>query len=589
LTASEYAFDEFVLDVSAFSLRRAGEALPIQPKALDVLLYLIRHRDRVVPKHELLENVWAVKVGEPALNQAVLVLRRAVADDGDQQRIISTVRGRGFRFVATLRETSPAAPSAEDVLVGREACMALLTSQLDAAINGRGATMTIAGEGGVGKTRVLEHLASAARARSVGVLLGRTFDGEGAPRFWPWTQALRSYFDDPQASVDPATAAGLAAVLPELAVSAAAAPAADDFATLHAVTRFLKDASAARPLLILLDDVHLADAASLLLLRFCGSAFDGAKVLLVATFRDAALASDPRLGRTLGALRRENPKGHIELRGFDEAGTTQLMSAILGRTPEPELVRRLHAKTAGNPLFLTQLTHLIASEEWLGPKDAMSTSTMLSTESMREAVRLHIESLPPECGGVLSIASVFGVEFPIAATAEVAGCSPTALLAALDEAFRARVVAATPSAAALRFSHALVRDALYAKLLPSERTRLHVGAANALLAHHGEPAGAQLVEVARHLVNGAAASNAIEAISWSTRAARWQLAEGDTEGAGASLDGAALALDLASTSDTKRLELAERELVELVATKGAPAKAIELLAAMRNRMRGGGQ
>jgi predicted ATPase/DNA-binding winged helix-turn-helix (wHTH) protein len=590
----EYRFDDFVLDVPAFALRRAGEPLAIQPKALDVLLYLIRHRDRVVPKKELLEKVWTVRVSEPALNQAVLVLRRAVADDGDQQRIISTVRGRGFRFVATLHDAAPepseAAPqragAGDDALIGRDACMLQLQHRLDGAIAGRGSTMTIAGEGGVGKTRLLDEVAAVARAHDVQVLRGRAFDGEGAPRFWPWAQVLRGYVDDAPAPLDAATAASLGGVLPELAIGRAAEGSTDDFSTLHAVTRFLKTVSAARPLLILLDDVHLADAASLLLLRFCGNAFARARVLLVATFRDAALAGDPQLARTLGALRRENPKGHIELRGFDLADAAELMSRILGRAPEAELVARLHAKTAGSPLFLTQLTHLIASEEWLGPKDAMSTSTMLSAESMREAVRMHIERLPTECSKVLTIASVFGVEFPTVPTAEVAGCSATSLLAALDEAFRARVVVAIPPArAGLRFAHVLVRDALYAELLPSERTRLHVAAAAALLAHYGEPVGAQVVEIARHFVEGAAAGHAVDALVWSIRAAQWQLDESRTSDASASLDAAALALEVASTSDAGRLEVAERELADVVASAGAPPRAAEVLAAMRSRMR----
>jgi predicted ATPase/DNA-binding winged helix-turn-helix (wHTH) protein len=114
--STSYAFDEYVLDASAFALLRHGEPCSIQPRALDVLLYLVRHRDRVVTKRELFENVWAgITVSEPALNQAVLVLRRALTDDGGRQRIVRTVRGRGYLFTAVVRELSPrAAPDAPD-------------------------------------------------------------------------------------------------------------------------------------------------------------------------------------------------------------------------------------------------------------------------------------------------------------------------------------------------------------------------------------------------------------------------------------------------------------------------------------------
>jgi DNA-binding winged helix-turn-helix (wHTH) protein/pimeloyl-ACP methyl ester carboxylesterase len=107
-----YAFDDVVLDVGRFELRRQGRPVHVEPQVFDVLAYLVRHRDRVITKEELLDQVWGDRfVSESALTSRLKAARRAIGDDGDAQRAIRTMRGRGYRFVAPVTETDVPAPS----------------------------------------------------------------------------------------------------------------------------------------------------------------------------------------------------------------------------------------------------------------------------------------------------------------------------------------------------------------------------------------------------------------------------------------------------------------------------------------------
>ncbi len=121
-------FGDYEVDLARFELRRAGRRVRVQPRVLDLLVYLIRNHERVVSKGELLDTVWrGVTVSETALTHAVKEARRAVRDDGDRQALIQTVRGRGYRFVARLEETDESAPEQDgDQFVGREAVLSHL-------------------------------------------------------------------------------------------------------------------------------------------------------------------------------------------------------------------------------------------------------------------------------------------------------------------------------------------------------------------------------------------------------------------------------------------------------------------------------
>ena len=167
-----YAFAEFELDEARGELRRAGALVPLESKPFAVLRHLIRHRQRVVSKQELLQRVWPdVAVAEDSLSSAIRRVRRALGDTGAEQRFIQTLRGRGFRFVAPVQEMSAeATPESAEAsaeggdFVGRAEVLTRLAEALEDVSSGRGRIVLLTGEPGIGKTRTAEELARSASA-----------------------------------------------------------------------------------------------------------------------------------------------------------------------------------------------------------------------------------------------------------------------------------------------------------------------------------------------------------------------------------------------------------------------------------------
>ncbi|HET8938363.1 MAG TPA: AAA family ATPase, partial [Polyangiales bacterium] len=197
-----YRFQDFELDEARLELRRSGVDIAIQARVLRALIYLVRHRDRVVLKDELCDAVWQdIVVSDAALAQVIMHVRKALGDEGEQQTLVKTVRGRGFRFIADVQElappavaTMPIAPARQPspALVGRSCELQRLLLACDGALQGRGQCLLVAGEPGIGKSSLVEALASEANARGLAVLWGKAWEDGGAPPFWPFIQVLRA-------------------------------------------------------------------------------------------------------------------------------------------------------------------------------------------------------------------------------------------------------------------------------------------------------------------------------------------------------------------------------------------------------------
>ena len=203
-----YAFAEYELDTRRCELRRRGEVCHLEPQAYDVLAYLLAHRDRLVSKEELLATVWGKRFVTPGtLNSRLKAIRQAIGDDGKNQAIIRTVRGRGFRFVATVRERdlsqetesltlapvparAPARPHAH--LVGRGAELECLEELLQAASSGARQLVFVGGEPGIGKTTLIEMFFERARAQGRSrICRGQCLDQRGAGEpYMPVLEAL---------------------------------------------------------------------------------------------------------------------------------------------------------------------------------------------------------------------------------------------------------------------------------------------------------------------------------------------------------------------------------------------------------------
>jgi DNA-binding SARP family transcriptional activator/tetratricopeptide (TPR) repeat protein len=393
--------------------------------------------------------------------------------------------------------------SGRGAFVGREQELAELSAALEDAVAGRGRLILLVGEPGIGKSRLAEETIRRARARGIRVLVGRCWEASGAPAYWPWVQALREYVreSEPDRVREQLGlgAAEVAQIVPELHAifEGLPAPAPLDadvarFRLFDATAEFLRRASRERPLLLFLDDLHAADAPSLLLLRFFARELGASRILLIGACRDV----DPIPGRAVAAMLaevgREPLTTRLSLAGLSEADVATYVELSAAEFAAPELVSALHEETEGNPLFVGEVVRLLMRE-----------GEIVLPPSVRDVIARRLSHLSAECNGLLALASVLGREFSRAALAHMSGLSEEELLDTLDEAIAARVMSDQPGGHGnLRFAHVLIRDTLYEGLTMTRRVRLHQLAVAALEEIYGDASGPHLAELAHHAAAG---------------------------------------------------------------------------------------
>ena len=377
--------------------------------------------------------------------------------------------------------TPEAAPTVAGLpFVGRDAALAELEGVLAAAGQGRGALVLIRGEAGIGKTTLAARAADRAAARGIATRFGACWLEGGAPAFWPWAQLLDAHARDLDGDelqrlagdAAPALAtisSALAARLP----AAEARPGAQDpatarFALLAAVSGFWLRAADRAPLLLALEDLHWADVASVLLLAQLGSELADHPLVVVGTLRGDEVADD-RLRDALAELNRASPLV-LELGGLSAGALAELVRHA-DLAPDRALVDALAARTGGNPLFVTELLRMLGAA---GPGGA-TPSRVLASEVPRhvsEVVHRRVARLPAPVAELLQAAAVIGPEGDDAVLAGTAALDLDRCLERMDVAVAAGLLAEA-GAGRWRFTHALLRDALYGALATSVRRTLH--------------------------------------------------------------------------------------------------------------------
>jgi DNA-binding winged helix-turn-helix (wHTH) protein/tetratricopeptide (TPR) repeat protein len=575
-----HAFGAFELDDGLFELRRNGRVVKLPPKTFDLLLYLVRHRDRVVSKGELLDRLWAGEhVTEAVLPTNVSAARSALGDARGRSGMIQTVHGRGYRFVAAVEERLAADDTTPDVVephlfVGRDDVMADLTSQLGDSFAGRGRVAMLVGEPGIGKTCTASELVAEARRRGALVLEGHATEGEGAPAFWPWMQALRGLVgamgtEGTAAALGPGVSElarllpELRRRLPELAEPDPLESAQARFRLFDAVTTTLQAASRERPLVVALDDLHWADEPTLLPFEFLAREIRSARVLLLGTYRDVELRRQHPLARVLGDLAREPHYRRVPLSGLAADDVARFIETTTGRPAPPGLVEAVFRMTEGNPFFVHETVRLLVAEGRLGPSDPPeATWEMGLPEGVRDVIGRRLDRLSEDCNRALTLAAVIGREFDVPVLERVCELPAGRVLDLLDEAESARIVApvATPSRPAspgrYAFAHALVRETLYDELTGPQRVRQHRRVAETLEALGGERSGTHLAELARQFFQAAPGGDVERALDYCVRAGEAALELLAWEEAVAHFERALQAVELAvPVDDERRCEL----------------------------------
>jgi eukaryotic-like serine/threonine-protein kinase len=473
--------------------------IPIQVESLILRLLAKSPAERPPGAAEVAETLAAISGSKPAMAE------RVVRRDTSLSRI------------------------APGIFVGREPELQQLQSALQETSTGQGSLRMLVGEPGSGKTRITEQLATYARLHGFEVLQGRCYEGEGAPAFWPWVQTIRSYLETcnpAELFADKSGAAAIAEIVPEirgrmevLEAPPPLEPAQARFRLFESVTTFLKNASRAKPLLLILDDLHWADAPSLLLLVFLAREFRSARMLVVGTFRDIGLARHHPLARALGDLAQQGAADRIQLGGLSEADVARFMETSTGTTPSPSLVKAVYAQTEGNPFFVSETIKLLISEGKLRGKGETGTSAVLVPQSVREVIGRRLDRLSEDCNKALTTASVLGSEFSMSVLQRVSDLPADRLLDVLDEAVAARVINESPQAAGqFTFSHALIREVLYEGLGVNLRVRLHRRAGAVLEEVYAFELDDHIDQLANHFLQGATGGDVDKAIEYAIRA-----------------------------------------------------------------------
>ncbi|MEU3766808.1 AAA family ATPase [Amycolatopsis keratiniphila] len=343
-------------------------------------------------------------------------------------------------------------------LIGRDHPAGVLRAEIARATESHGGLVLVTGEAGIGKTTLVTGAAEEAKRVGALVLNGSCWDSASAPGYWPWTQVVRGLR---RAVGERCWAAMADSALDVLLGEARGDGAADGFRLYDAVTSVLVAASQDQPVVVVLDDLHWADAASLRLLEFAAQHTWFERLLLIGTYRDVEVeATDHPLRSLMLPLLAKATS--VTLTGLepDEVGT--LMARTAGAEPDDALVAEVHRRTGGNPFFVEQtarLWHSGGSAETIAP-------------GVADALQRRLSLLPQPVLDLLTTASVLGREFHRRLLAGVASAPVPQVDRLLDQAVAARLVV-VHGQGRFAFAHDLVRETLYASLSEPERRKHH--------------------------------------------------------------------------------------------------------------------
>ena len=422
-------------------------------------------------------------------------------------------------------------PDMELPIAGREQELDALRQAFKAAENGERRITLLAGEPGIGKTRLSSELAVHAHGNGATALYGRC-DEELTVPYQPWVEAVTTLLDTgPDELVDeiirlhgPELALlvpNLRRTHPDLPAAQSTDPETERYLLLQAVTATLALAAAEAPVLLVLDDLHWAGTTDLTLLRHVVTNMTAASLMIVGTYRDSDLETGHPLIDTVAALRREPGTERIAVVGLDDLGMLALVEASAGQElsgAARDMAMALRQESAGNPFFAHEiLRNLVESGavylgddgEWVVPA---TLEELAIPESVRDVVGQRVARLGEDIQKTLTTAAVIGREFDLDLLARVTGDDEDDLLDVLESVVAAGILVEVPGGEErFRFQHTVARSTLQNDLSDGRRRRMHRKVAEALEAAYGADPGDRVGELATHWMAATAPAEAEKA------------------------------------------------------------------------------
>jgi len=496
-------FDRFELDEANATLLRDGEQVALPPTPFAVLCALARQPATLLTKGALLDSVWGHQfVSESVLKTAISDLRSALDDDARRPRLIETVPRRGYRFIVATTPISGQqarlrAPSTDPVhqsaFVGRSDALTRLEQAWELACSGRRAIVWVTGEPGIGKTMLIEHFIS--RIGDAACARGQCVEHYGACE--PYLPVLEAIADLCRTdSTLPALLRQVAPTwllqLPWLSTAEERDAVRRDLAGV-APERMVREMGEAldrytehRPLLLVLEDLHWSDSATVHLLDFIARRRRSARLMCLASFRIAeTIATEHPLRSLRHELRLHGLSREILLDPFSEADVGDFVKQ---RAPSLSdngpFVRALHERTDGVPLFLAAVIDEVTSgDKKYDPSASIREEFAIAAvpENLAAIIDHYIAKLDSEQRLMLSAAATSGIEFRVTTVAEITGQDAPRVSELCDALVRQHLWLVLPRSRAgvealeqsFAFRHALFRQVLYERAPASVRMQAH--------------------------------------------------------------------------------------------------------------------
>ena len=507
-------FDNFELDRGAYELRYAGQVVHLERIPLDLLLLLLDRRGQLVTRKEIVQRIWGKGLfidSDNSINSAVRKLRRALHDNAGKPRFIVAIPAKGYRFVATVRESKRAQSSAnpegttrpaQSMFVGRERELFELGRGLKDAASGHGCLFLVSGPPGVGKTRLTLELGALAQSEGMLVLTGRCKDQSGSVPYLPFVDILETFIDrstnadylrselEEEGPELARMVPKLKRLLPDLSAPLELPPEQARRYLLNCFSDFAARTARKQPTLLLLDDLQWADGSTLLLLDHLVQRLSGLPLQIVGTYRDVDPDISGELGKALEELLRGRHAIPLRLKGLEGYEVAQMLEGLAGQAPPAAVVDGIYAETDGNPFFVEELFRYLQDENRLYDESgSFRTDLKIAELEVPQSVRLvigrRLERLAKPTQKILGSAAVIGRHFSFKVLQAAVGSD--GLLDCIDEAEKAGLIfsSATTPDASFEFSHELIRQVVLCNQSAARRQQLHLQVAGAVEHFYG--------------------------------------------------------------------------------------------------------